>query len=330
MIDSKAQLGPQMPTARQPTMLVLTGDDSFSVRIENWAKRSQVYLRLFSENEGDLNLIELGVNSIVLVDVGSGRLAGNIVQLALTLENSVACYDGSHQECVRTLLDLSPNAGILGKNSALLDVALTDLATGIQRGKGAAGILKTLLPSSTAITQILVQNSKDKNDLLDQVMLQAASRRNFSDFAPMIATVTWELVMNAIYSAPFDKVSQRSRYSMVDRGTDIQLLPSEYVEFCYADTETAFAVAVSDRFGRLPKAEVIRSISRPLASAASDQIRGGNHGAGVGYHMVVQSVSMLSMTVDRNISTTIVALFHHTRRRKAFLDCAPCILFQFG
>jgi len=60
-----------------------------------------------------------------------------------------------------------------------------------------------------------------------------------------------------------------------------------------------------------------------------NQVRRGNVGAGVGYYMMVQSVSLLSIRVVSGKSTTAVALFRQTKRRKDFVESAPCVLFHW-
>jgi len=277
-----------------------------------------------------LALLTRPSDAVILVDVGSGKLADEVLHLAFAHEQSIACYDGLHEESMLALLAHQSRGGVLGKSSALLDLAFAELFGNPDGFSDASQSIHSYLGRNTILVNRKVTASTEKEAYLAEVMALAVSRPSFVDFPALIATVTWELLMNAIYSAPFDKTTQTSRYSQIDRSQAVVLQPNEYVDLIYAASDHVFAVGVTDHFGRLPRKEIMRSMAHPLTENIADQVRQGNQGAGVGYHMIAQSVSMLSIRVRQDVSTSIVALFRQSKRRKGFIESPPCILFNFS
>jgi len=316
---------------QKPTILVLTSDTAFQKKVVVGAALANVAVVAAAKKNAAMDLLAAHPHSPVLVDVGTGSLGPSMAAVVVQRDNAVACYDGLHYECIQTLVTHDFKGGAIGKSSDLLHAVLADLtANSVHlRAGGAEAAVREFLPPASLIYRQIVTDSDDKDACLAMLMASAASRPGFGDLPRLIATVAWELLMNAIYSAPFDEQSQAPRYARVTRDQRVTLLPSEYVQLAHGSIDHYQALSVGDHFGRLSRSQVIKSLSRPGLGTGMNQVRRGNVGAGVGYYMMVQSVSLLSIRVVSGKSTTAVALFRQTKRRKDFVESAPCVLFHW-
>lgn len=118
-----------------------------------------------------------------------------------------------------------------------------------------------------------------------------------------IAEVVHELLTNAMYAAPIDRQG-RALYAH-DRTAEIQLASEDRVNFRYGTDGLRLAVETVDRFGRLRRADLIRSLRR----AASGQVNRAAGGAGIGLSMVYRTVSALQIDVEPGSRTRITAVF---------------------
>ena len=308
----------------------ISNDDSFNARIANWAKVGAVHFQHFRDLAGALTGSDI-TNSLVLLDVGSPLSStSEFISKSLPVNNTIACYQGTADTCIDVIAKHPTIRAVIAKDSTMLACALDDIVKSFTTKDDPTTSLKNFIPADAAVSNRIVKSSRQRNSCLDELMAKASTRSNFSDFAPMIATVAWEILMNAIYSAPIDLATRSPKYAKVSRSTEIDLLENEYVDFTYFDADSAFGVIVRDKFGTLPQKAIIESITRPLQKTGTSQFRDGNHGAGVGYHMIVQQVSLLSIRVIPGVSTAITALFHQTKRRKDYMQVTPSVIFNFA
>jgi hypothetical protein len=79
------------------------------------------------------------------------------------------------------------------------------------------------------------------------------------------------------------------------------------VSIRYAATDSQFAIAVRDRFGRLAKSTVISYLKRCLA--APDQLDRKSYGAGLGLYLVANAAASYVINVAEGIATEVVCTF---------------------
>jgi hypothetical protein len=114
--------------------------------------------------------------------------------------------------------------------------------------------------------------------------------------------VLHELLTNAMYDAPID-VEGRPRYAQ-DRTAPIELPPRDQVVFRFGSDGLRLALEVEDRFGRLTRADLRRS----LLQGASGQVRREAGGAGIGLSLVCRACPILQIDVEPGVRTRITAL----------------------
>jgi len=120
--------------------------------------------------------------------------------------------------------------------------------------------------------------------------------------ADSLAEVVHELLTNAMYDAPVD-AQGRTRYAH-DRTAAIELPAEDKVIFRYGTDGMRLAVEVVDRFGRLKRSDLVRSLRR----AASGQVNRGQGGAGIGLSLVCRTCPLVQVDVEPGCRTRLTAV----------------------
>jgi hypothetical protein len=124
-----------------------------------------------------------------------------------------------------------------------------------------------------------------------------------SRVANSVGEVVHELITNAMYDAPIDAHGQ-VLYAH-DRTANIQLATENRVTFRYGTDGLRLVVETVDRFGRLRRADLVRSLRR----AASGQVNRAQGGAGIGLSMVYRTAQALQVDVEPGTKTRVTAVF---------------------
>lgn len=120
--------------------------------------------------------------------------------------------------------------------------------------------------------------------------------------ADSIAEVVHELITNAMYDAPVD-ASGRALYAH-DRTANITLPADDKVTFRYGTDGMRLVVETADRFGRLRRSDLVKSLRR----AAAGQINRSQGGAGIGLSMVVRTAQAVQVDVEPGARTRVTAV----------------------
>lgn len=120
--------------------------------------------------------------------------------------------------------------------------------------------------------------------------------------ADTLVEVVHELVTNAMYDAPVD-AQGRTRYAH-DRTAPIELPADDKAVFRYGTDGMRLAIEVVDRFGRLKRADLVRSLRR----AQSGQVNRGQGGAGIGLSLICRSCPFLQIDVEPGVRTRLTAV----------------------
>lgn len=132
-----------------------------------------------------------------------------------------------------------------------------------------------------------------------------------SRIANSIGEVIHELVTNAMYDAPID-AQGRPLYAH-DRTLAITLAAEDRVTFRYGTDGLRLAVETVDRFGRLRR----KDLSRSLRRAAAGQVNRAQGGAGIGLAMVYRTAQALQVDVEPGVRTRVTAVFDLESARTA-------------
>ena len=121
-----------------------------------------------------------------------------------------------------------------------------------------------------------------------------------------IGAVCEELLMNALYDAPVDAAG-RPIFADVDPHDRKGTHSPRPVSIRYAATDSHFAIAVRDRFGRLAKNTILSYIEKCISSPV--QIDRKTYGAGLGLYLVANAAASYIVNVAYGIATEVVCTF---------------------
>lgn len=126
--------------------------------------------------------------------------------------------------------------------------------------------------------------------------------------ATAIHTTADELLMNAIFNAPIDADGRR-KYADVDRRTNLALGADETVDFSFACDGRQVALAVRDQFGSLQRDVIVRYLRQSLLGQPA-ALEEKEAGAGLGLHMIFNSINSLTFNILQGQCTEVIATFY--------------------
>lgn len=170
------------------------------------------------------------------------------------------------------------------------------------------GIEKYLPGYGIGVHHERILSSEDKMRSIDSLETFLQRVDCYRGLIHFITTVADELLMNAIFDAPRD-ISGKAKYAERDRRDPLVLMSNEAVDFRFASDGRYVALSISDSFGELNRDVVIRYLSQGIKGAPA-QIEQKRGGAGLGLHMVFQSVTQLVFNIQSKMRTEVVALFY--------------------
>lgn len=124
----------------------------------------------------------------------------------------------------------------------------------------------------------------------------------------VILTVADELLMNAIFNAP-RKPDGSPKYADLDRRQNFELEPREIVEFRYGCDGRNVVLSVADQYGALDRDMIFKYLGNGL-SREKGQLESKPGGAGLGLHLVFNSITQLIFNVEIGRRTEVIAGFY--------------------
>ncbi len=172
--------------------------------------------------------------------------------------------------------------------------------------------IEKYLPEATPVQYLRLHDFEGRGRAIDTVLEYAEAERFRRPTRMAIAQVCEELLMNALYDAPVDEHG-RQLFADVDPHARTRIDSPRPVSIRYAATDTQFAIAVRDRFGRLAKSTILSYIDKCLrAGSASEQIDSKISGAGLGLYMVANATAAYVVNVAHDVATEVVCTFDRT------------------
>ncbi len=172
--------------------------------------------------------------------------------------------------------------------------------------------IEKYLPQDTAVHLTRLREYKGRTAAIDEVLAYAEKVGVRRQVRTAIGSVCEELLMNALYDAPVDQHGN-ALFAEVELKERLDKLSPRPVSIRYAATESGFAVAVRDRFGRLDKATVLRYIDKCLHSP--QQIDRKVYGAGLGIYLIVNAATQFVLNVAPGMATEVVCTFDRKSAR---------------
>ncbi len=166
--------------------------------------------------------------------------------------------------------------------------------------------IEKYLPEGTPVHYARLRDFEGRGRAIDTVLAFAEESKMRRQVRTAIGAVCEELLMNALYDAPVD-TEGKSVFADVDPHDRTRTRSPRPVSIRYAATDTLFAVAVRDRFGRLAKNTILSYIEKCIH--APDQIDRKTYGAGLGLYLVANAAASYVVNVAYGIATEVVCTF---------------------
>jgi hypothetical protein len=166
--------------------------------------------------------------------------------------------------------------------------------------------IEKYLPEGTDVHYVRLRDFEGRSRAIDTVLEFAEGAKMRRQVRTAIGQVCEELLMNALYDAPVDEQGQQI-FAEIDPHDRTKSRSPRPVSIRYAATDTLFAVAVRDRFGRLAKNTILAYIEKCLHSPV--QIDRKTYGAGLGLYLVANAAASYVVNVAYGIATEVVCTF---------------------
>jgi hypothetical protein len=166
--------------------------------------------------------------------------------------------------------------------------------------------IEKYLPEGTPVHYVRLRDFEGRGKALDTILDFATQAKMRRQVRSAIGSVCEELLMNALYDAPVDE-SGNQIFAEVDPHERTKSRSPRPVSIRYAATDTQFAIAVRDRFGRLAKNTILAYIEKCLHSP--QQIDRKTYGAGLGLYLVANAAASYIVNVAYGIATEVVCTF---------------------
>lgn len=156
--------------------------------------------------------------------------------------------------------------------------------------------------------QTAVADCPGRDQAVQRVHDLCVSLRAPRRIAEAAAEVAHELLTNAMYTAPVDAAGA-PRYAS-DRTAALTLPAADRPTFCFGSDGLRLALEVSDRFGRLHRGHLCRSLARAAPPAGSGRVvvNKGAGGAGIGLGLVARTSEVVQLDVAPGTRTRITAV----------------------
>lgn len=162
------------------------------------------------------------------------------------------------------------------------------------------------LPAGTPVHYARLRDFEGRGRAIQTVLDFAEEAKMRRQVRTAIGQVCEELLMNALYDAPVDETG-KPVFAEIDPHDRKDTRSPRPVSIRYAATDTLFAVAVRDRFGRLAKNTVLSYIDKCIHSP--NQIDRKTYGAGLGLYLVANAAATYVVNVAYGIATEVVCTF---------------------
>ncbi|MBN2357952.1 MAG: hypothetical protein JXR83_00765, partial [Deltaproteobacteria bacterium] len=152
-----------------------------------------------------------------------------------------------------------------------------------------------------------LRRSADKKELVAAVRDFAARLRGDSRLVNLVGGVADELLMNALYNAPYDDAGA-FRFRHLERSASVELGAHEEVEFSFASDGHFLAVGCCDPFGSLSPNLVQERLATCFEESRAD-ISNSSGGAGLGLFMIYNNVGKLVVNLQPGRCTEFIGIF---------------------
>lgn len=221
---------------------------------------------------------------------------------------------------VRDLLENKPLNNLVAKHGGISAaqerIDETELIVTCQKlfARDIFGLEKYISTWGVQIQEHVVRGTTDKRNAIRALRAYLQALDSFSSIDSAVVWVADELLMNAIFDAPRDEHGN-AKYHNHDRG-HLELEPHEAVKLRYCCDGRYVALSVTDPFGSLDRAVMLKYLNRCLGTPVAMEER--EAGAGLGLYIVFNSITQLAFNIQAGQATEVVALFYIRAGPRAF------------
>jgi hypothetical protein len=212
---------------------------------------------------------------------------------------------------------VTPRAQLGDLTSYLRDTRMNHVIVGEELDRGVYVTAQKLLtgdifgiekyvPEGTPVHYIRLRDFEGRGKAIDTILQFAEQAKMRRQVRSAIGQVVEELLMNALYDAPVDEDGNQV-FAEIDPHDRTKSRSPRPVSVRYAATDSQFAIAVRDRFGRLAKNTILAYIDKCLKSPV--QIDRKAYGAGLGLYLVANAAASYIVNVAYGIATEVICTF---------------------
>ncbi len=171
------------------------------------------------------------------------------------------------------------------------------------------------MPPSTQIRKIVLKKSAQRKAVIGGMHNLLSKTGTPPQLIQMAIQTTDEILMNAIFDAPFSGDCYYQRKT--ERNKDFNFTEKEYVELDLAVGPGYLAICARDQFGSLKKESVLAFI-RKNYEKQEYKIKEDDHGAGLGIYGILQSGMSLLFCSRPNTKTEVTLFIPIVKNMKTF------------
>jgi hypothetical protein len=284
------------------TILIVQPDRKTQRTVQRILGATGYRVEVADDLEHGLGLLQHLAPRLVVVD-GSAVSSPSVTPFfaAVRAKRAEACMMllGEHTlDQIPHILELGAITNLLVHPMPVLAEELTITAHKLVLGD-LFGVEKYLL-WGTQLHSVEVTHAAQRAQIVTDLAAAVRARGQSARVASMAMLVADELISNAVHNAPCDAAGCHYR-SDVARDTDLALDPQHQVRLRWGCDARYFAIEVTDRFGSLDRATILRSL-------AKHEVREAGGGAGMGVALSYRSCDHLVFNLAPGKKTEVIAL----------------------
>lgn len=320
------------------TLLLISSKSKDREFAANLAKKTSLSLEIINQPEAAMQRFDSDDVKMILVDTSTKAQYQSLEKIIQTTHgaysdrirtNIIHFISSSNIEHINNLLQ-SPVPGHLicrhnvdGENAA---AQYSHIIKGIAGGNGY--LLKNLLSNTAKIQSFQLESTSMRSKIVEAIKNHLMKADYGERSARIISNAADELLMNAVFDAPVDKLG-RVLYSSMPRNTVMPLKGRNRVELQLGFDKESVAIMVCDQFGSLDKLKLFSCIARRYINREY-KVRTSMAGAGLGLASIYNSGGSLYFYVEAGIKTAVAAFFRKTKSTKKLQDRFHFISTQFN
>jgi hypothetical protein len=170
---------------------------------------------------------------------------------------------------------------------------------------GVAGFL----PWGSRVVSVQITRSGDKDLVFPRLEALLSDLGIRGRLVARLIDVADELLMNAIYDAPVDRMTGQPLYTSRRRAEPITLAAGDQPTFSFGTDGQKLVLGITDPFGGLTADTVKRYLAKGLRRG-QDQIDQKDGGAGLGLFLMLEGLNGLHFLVDPGRRTEVVGMLN--------------------